>query len=363
VDKGFGSRSEFETKQLAVTNARIELERNQMKARRILDGALPEDRQRAAFSREQAELSLKIKAIDVDDKSDDLDVKVHSAERAVANAKRRYERHKLELAQSTLLAPHDGIVVYRVLDFRGIGKISVGERVGPWVSPVELPNYERMKVRTQVPESFIRRIRARVNPTPNPSPQGGGGNVSPTPNPAPQGGEGNVAGSPARVVIKTIPDHVYHAEVTWIDGWARDRNSKLSDADIKAQGLSGVRVFDVEVDLQESDPQRLREGFRATVEFPTEVLNDVIAIPVAAVTSSAGSSFVQVGTSSGTEIRQVELGVHSQDRVVVTSGLAEGEQVLVPRPKQPENAPPPKKNDTPNRALHASLLFRAERTL
>src|SRR6185295_4176014 len=122
-------------------------------------------------------------------------------------------------------------------------KVDIGDMVGPWNSPLDLPDCRFMKVRTQVPESVVRRLRARHGP------------AATSPGVAPA----NQAGSTALVKVKTLPGREYHAEVKWIDGWARDRNSKLSDADIKSQGLSGVRVFDVEVELAESDPECLRE--------------------------------------------------------------------------------------------------------
>jgi hypothetical protein len=55
-----------------------------------------------------------------------------------------------------------------------------------------------------------------------------------------------------------------------------------------------VRVFDVEVELDESDTQRLREGFRASVEFPVETIRNVISIPVSAITNRSGAPHVQI---------------------------------------------------------------------
>lgn len=311
--KGYGKLSELDAKKLAVEKANVEMTRANAKYDLALAGAKPEDRRKATLDTENAGLGLKIKELDAADHLDDVNARVRQAQRELDHVKRKIDRNKLWLEQSTLFAPHAGVVVHRPIN-RNNKKCEVGENVGPWAYPVELPNYDKMKVRTQVPESFIRRIVAR---------SAGGTD-----------GKGPRAGSKAFVKVTTLPNRVYEAEVIWIDGWARDRNSKLSDADIKAQGLSGVRVFDVEVELQESDPASLREGFRASVEFPLEVLSDVIVVPMQALTMRDDGAFVQVQHGSDREWRRIETGAQCMGEVVVTAGLADGEKVLVPRKVQ-----------------------------
>ncbi len=310
VGKGFGKVSELDAKRTALEKSRIELQRAEMKTRQVLAGKKAEERQKAALEREQGALGLKLKEIDFEDQADNLNAKVRGNQREVEHIQRKLDRSNLQLEKSWLAAPHDGIVVYRMVR-QGNKKIEIGEWVGPWFSPVELPNYEKMKVRTQVPESFVRRLEARFEGQPD--------------------GSGRREGSKARVIVKTLPDRVYNARVTWIDGWARDRNAKLSEADIRAQGLSGVRVFDVEVELEESDPQRLREGFKASVEFPVETLTNVISLPVRAVSNREGLPHVQVLKDGAAVWRKVELGPQSMERVVIKSGLEEGDNVLVVR--------------------------------
>ena len=208
-----------------------------------------------------------------------------------------------------------------------------------------------MKVRTQVPESLVRKIHARTVPSET----------------ALKNGEKQEPGSRARVAIKTIPGVIYSAQVTWIDGWARDRNSKLADADIKAQGLSGVKIFDVEVELDESDPKHLREGFRATVEFPEETLENVIAIPEQAVSTIDGVSSVMVMEGFTPAARTITLGRASRGKVVVLTGLKEREQIYVPRleraaapvekkgaDKKGSEKKAPSKNNAPNKSAGAA---------
>ncbi|HYF50332.1 MAG TPA: hypothetical protein VEJ63_13060 [Planctomycetota bacterium] len=309
--KGFGNQTELESKRIALRQAEFELERAEMKHKIVMGGALPEDKKRAALDRENVEIGLKLKELDFEDQVDNLNARVAAAQRDVDATQRRVDRLKEQVDRSSVYAPHDGIVVHRPTGRNNSKKVEVGENVGPWAMPIELPSYDKMKVRTQVPESFVRRIQARSETGTD--------------------GKPPRKGSFARVSVKTLPDKIYEGETIWIDGWARDKNSKLSDADVKAQGLSGVRVFDVEVELKESDPQRLREGFRATVEFPVETLKDVIWVPIRAVNFREGKPQVEVRKGDGKEPRVVELGAKSVDRVVITSGLSEGDVVYVPK--------------------------------
>lgn len=336
VKEGINSREDLELKEVEAAKAELEMLRAEMKARKIQDGPLPQDRMRTQLDCDYAKLGYEAKELDNSDQTDALGVRVQSAERAVKALQRKNEKRKTDLERSTLHAPHEGVVVYRNMSYRGNKKAEVGERVSPWSAPVDLPNYARMKVRTQVPESLIRKIHARTAAADESAPVP----VEIKPKLATEKFE---RGSPARVFIKTIPGVVYTAQVTWIDGWARDRNSKLSDADIKAQGFSGVKVFDVEVELDESDPAHLREGFRATVEFPQETLRDVLAIPEQAVSTVDGVSSVSVLEGGSPAVRRVMLGRASQGKVVILSGLKPGELVYVPRIDHP--APEKKKED------------------
>jgi multidrug efflux pump subunit AcrA (membrane-fusion protein) len=326
-DKGFGSAGDLRTKEIAFKIATVGLKRAQIKHDTIMDGPLPYNRKKTALQRESSDLDLAVKELDIKDQTDDYGMRIRAAEHAVEAARRKLDRCRQDLERSVVRAPHDGVVVYRIVNRELNKKVEVGDKVGPWNSPVDLPNYEKMKVRTQVPESFVQHL----------IPRGAG-----------------LPGSTARVTVKTLPDKVYSAEVIWIDGWARDRNSKLSEADVKAQGMAGVRVFDVEVELRESDPTRLRDGFQATVEFPGEILKDVLSVPATAIVRREGGTFVQVVSDSGTEWRRVRLGEQSAIAYVIKDGLTAGEKVIAaPEVARPAEKPPEAKPETKKAAPEA----------
>jgi hypothetical protein len=79
-------------------------------------------------------------------------------------------------------------------------------------------------------------------------------------------------------------------------------------------------------------------GMSATVQIVTESKPGVVLAPRRAVQSEGGASFVYVQAAPGAQLppgepgerRPVTLGLANSQRVEVTSGLAAGEQVLVP---------------------------------
>ena len=330
-EQGFGQRADLEDKELAYETATVELENARLKAKRILDGATEIERGMAAQERRAAEIALRIKELERERALTDLQAKIVRGRSRIKRYKQRIVRHEKKLADSVRYAPHDGIVVHREVGHRRQRKVEVGSWVGPWSSPLDIPNYEYMKVRTQVPESVVNRFVARRGP---PDPR---------------------EGSSVRVRVKTLPDRDYAAEVTWIDGWARDRNAHLSEADIRTVGYSGLRVFNVEVRLLESDTTRLREGFRAIVDFPIQIHKNVISLPRDAISIRHGQPTVTVREGSQTVTRPVVLGPESRNHVIVKEGLSDGEQVFVPPSvdKTKTLAPPAgdsgEKTDTPKK--------------
>lgn len=305
-EKGFGQRADLEEKKLAYETALVQLENAKVKADRILAGATEIEKGKAAQARLAAEVAVRIKELDRDRSTLDMQAKIVKQRNWIKQLQQRIDKRKEQMANSVRHAPHDGIVVYREVGWHRQKKVEVGSWVGPWSSPLDLPNYDYMKVRTQVPESVVNHLTARHGP-PNPRP-----------------------GTKVRVRIKTLPDRDYSAEITWIDGWARDRNANLSQADARSEGYSGLQVFNLEVELLESDTDRLREGFRAIVDFPIQTHRDVLSIPRDAVQIRHGQATVRVKENGETVTRPVVLGPESRDRVIVREGLREGESVFIP---------------------------------
>ncbi len=79
---------------------------------------------------------------------------------------------------------------------------------------------------------------------------------------------------------------------------------------------------------QDSQP---REGLTATISIVLQERSSVLLVPNAAITSRGGQAYVQVLKESVTEERLIQTGISNGQYTEVTSGLSEGEQVVVPQ--------------------------------
>jgi len=94
----------------------------------------------------------------------------------------------------------------------------------------------------------------------------------------------------------------------------------------------GVVTFPISVRLDVPDGLQLLEGLTATASIVISEELDVLRVPTTAIQGTFLEPFVRVVTSGGVEERPVQLGSSDDFWVVVTGGLAEGEQVAMPAP-------------------------------
>ncbi len=76
---------------------------------------------------------------------------------------------------------------------------------------------------------------------------------------------------------------------------------------------------------------KLAEGMTVTVSIITAERNNVLMVPTQTIISQGGGTFVQVLNNGATEERSVQTGISNWQYTEITSGLSEGEQVVVPQ--------------------------------
>lgn len=115
--------------------------------------------------------------------------------------------------------------------------------------------------------------------------------------------------------VVTTAGKEYAATVTKIDGMAT------------ASGTSSFVNCTVSINAPDSD---IRLGLEANVEIGTGQVNDVIAVPVMAVNSDVTGTYCYIIDEESKAHRvEVEMGLSSDTMVEITSGLTEGQQVVV----------------------------------
>ncbi len=116
--------------------------------------------------------------------------------------------------------------------------------------------------------------------------------------------------------VDAYPNVKYDGLITHIAPAARDEQ--------------GVKVFDVEIDIVDSD-ERLRPGMTANIEIQGDHREGILTVPVEAVFKKAGRyvAYVLDGSEDEPVEREVVTGISNISTVEIVEGLSEGETVTL----------------------------------
>ena len=123
-------------------------------------------------------------------------------------------------------------------------------------------------------------------------------------------------GLPAEIRLDAIPDQVYQGQVV-----------KISP---KGEKENDLVTYEVTISLINSD-QRLMPSMTANVDIITDEAKDVLYLPLTALTEAEGKTSVHVRDGSGgTRSQIVGIGIKNEAVAVITEGLREGDEVVLP---------------------------------
>jgi multidrug efflux pump subunit AcrA (membrane-fusion protein) len=127
------------------------------------------------------------------------------------------------------------------------------------------------------------------------------------------------AGQSAQVAVDALPGRIYDSRISEIGKIVRERS---------VQDRS--KVFDAIIPLDGMEISDLRPGMGVSITIETQRIPGALTIPLDAVRLSPEGPFVLAGRGGGQpERRLVTLGARNRTRVVVESGLAEGDRVIL----------------------------------
>lgn len=120
--------------------------------------------------------------------------------------------------------------------------------------------------------------------------------------------------------VDAYPNVKYNGLITHIAPAARDEQ--------------GVKIFDVEIDILDSD-ERLRPGMTANIEIQGDHKTDILTVPVEAVFKKQGRyvAYVMDGSEDEPIERDVVTGISNISTVEIVEGLEEGETVTLYDPE------------------------------
>lgn len=120
--------------------------------------------------------------------------------------------------------------------------------------------------------------------------------------------------------VDAYPNVKYNGLITHIAPAARDEQ--------------GVKIFDVEIDIVDSD-ERLRPGMTANIEIQGDHKTDILTVPVEAVFKKQGRyvAYVMDGSENEPIEREVVTGISNISNVEIVEGIEEGETVTLYDPE------------------------------
>jgi multidrug efflux pump subunit AcrA (membrane-fusion protein) len=131
-------------------------------------------------------------------------------------------------------------------------------------------------------------------------------------------------GQAVRVRVDAIPDKEFTAELDWISPIA---------ALVFKGGATPEKTFPARATLKNLD-DRLRPGMSASTEVIIERKPNALLIPVQASFSKGGKPAVYVQHGKDFPVRMIQVGRHSDEDIVVTGGLKEGDMVTLESPAE-----------------------------
>jgi HlyD family secretion protein len=211
-----------------------------------------------------------------------------------------------QLEKCIIHAEKPGLVVYgggrEQMFYGGEERIREGATIRERQAIITIPDMTRMSLQVRIHESYIKKIKA---------------------------------GQPARVIVDAFADRTLTGSVTNV-GVLPDSENRWMNPDLKVYrttiSIEGVHDW-------------LKPGMSAKAEILVDRLDDVVFVPIQAVTPRDGRRVCHVVRGVGTEVREVEVGQFNDEFIEIKSGLADGEKVLLRPPRTSDSTVTPESSD------------------
>jgi len=197
----------------------------------------------------------------------------------------KMDKYENAMNDFRILATQPGMVIYHK-SWRG--KIETGSQESPWDPIVaKLPDLNKMITKTYVNEIDISKVKEKQE---------------------------------VNIGIDAFPEKKYSGEV-------------ISVANIGEQlRNSTAKVYEVMIDLHGTDTI-LRPAMTSQVEIITNVLDDVLFVPLECVHSNDSMTYVFTRRNR----QEVQTGLSNDDEVVILKGLKAGETIYLSMPEDPDS--------------------------
>lgn len=273
--------------------------------------SLQTDYEIAGIAQEIASIELDAAAYESEIKRKEIELNLEKSQIALVQAKEQIEnrkkvqaedlkqkkasieqdRDRLKEAYETLdrlhvVSPSNGLAIIR-RNWSTDTKFQVNDQCWGGTSLIDLPDLSRMKVKVNINEVDISKITKEME---------------------------------AEIRPDAYSDSVFTGHVMSIANLAvnKERNS-------------AIKVFPVEILVDRGD-ENLLPGLTVSCRIIVDRIEDVDYLPIEAVHTEGGKSYVFRSTLSGYECVEVETGTANTDYIIITSGLRKGDRVALADP-------------------------------
>lgn len=300
--RGFITPTELEAEELNLNKAFNKKEEKETSQKLYIQYSFPKEAEEKLSDYENAVMSYQ------------RQVKENIAEQAqeaarFSSAERKFNLERVKLSDineqielATIRAVNPGLVVYGASDqnsqrFRGSSQeaIQEGATVRERQPILTIPDMRAMAVKVNIHESAVQRV---------------------------------AVGQTVRVLIDAFPDEELTGVVSKVAVVADSANAFMNP---------DLKVYPTTITI-DGEHEWLRPGMSSEIEILVQRLEDVIYVPVQAVTYFDDKRVVYVANGSRPERREIEVGRFSESFIEVVSGLREGEEVLLLPPQQRLNS-------------------------
>lgn len=290
--QGFETKGNLDADRLTVSTTKLSLEKSEKslwmvetfdnpKKRRALESALQEAKEKLDRVKLQGERKLSQFTADVETQKKTLEL-----------SQAKLERDKKQLTATKIYAPQDGLVVYGSAEsgghFSNESMIEEGAVVRNRQQLINLPDVSAFKLKVKIHESHINQVQV---------------------------------GQPAFVVLDSMPDQRFNGMVNKVAPLP-DGQSRWGNPDLK--------VYATEILLNDKLPD-VKPGVSARAEVVITNLANVLTVPIQAVTTRKGSQVVFLASAPEKPV-PVTVGMYNSKFIEITSGLKDGNQVLLSPP-------------------------------
>lgn len=294
-EKGYATRTELEADQLDVTRNQLALESAEEALRLLTKYEYPKQVRTLRSDVEQAEAALERARSKASAELAQAEATLNARDATLELDKSRLDRVTMQLENTRIFAPQDGLVVYGTHRQSGEERpMEEGASIHERQEIIKLPDLSNMLVEVKVHESQRSQVKE---------------------------------GQSAFVTIDSMPDRRFRGTVKRV-AVLPDSQSRWLNPDLK--------VYSTEV-LIEDDISGVNPGVSARAEIMVSQLEDVIQVPIQAVSTSGGERVVYRSTQGTPEIIPVEIGLFNDSFIEIRAGLFDGDFVLLSPPRSRSN--------------------------